>query len=436
MDLQTQHPHTVLAAAAALLLIAAGHAAAYTVVQITNDAHQNYMPSLVQLHDETLMIAYERLDTNFENGDILVTFSDDGSSWTTPALAVNTAGNERHPALVQLANGSFQLYYLSDEVGGYRIHMASSPDGHVWTREGTVALGWSTESLVNPTVCVEANGSLTMTYDVLSNGGYIAHSADAATWDQDRTNVSTGSLNRIMRHSDGTYVLSYQRKTGIWYYQIDIFTKTSSDRVSWSGENRVTYTQNSHDSFPLELADGSHGLFYATSTGGNPYDLFSRDSTDGASWGNELSWLTYSGWDTEPHPITLVDGRVALAWPKGPNQDNTEIHFVILDPSTSVAWPNGDEAPKSSGGNLCLAFSANPFADRLTIWCEDAAGDAEIRIYDVTGRRVGTLVTTALQDGAIWDGADDAGRSLPSGVYLMRAVTDAGAATGKIVLLR
>ena len=423
---------TILPAAVALLCLTPT-AGAYDIVQVTDDTHQNYMPSLAQLADGTLMIAYERLDANFENGDILVTFSDDGSTWTTPTLAVGTAGNERHPALVQLGDGTFQIYYLSDETGGYRIHMASSPDGFAWTRNGIVALGWSTENLVNPTVCVESDGALTMAYDVLSNGGYVAHSTDGAAWDQDRTNVSTGSLNRIMRHSDGTYVLSYQRRTGIYYYQIDIFTKTSSDRVSWSGENRVTTTMNSHDSFPLELADGSYGLFYATSTGGNPYELFTRDCVDGTAWSNDLPWLPYAGWDTQPHPVTLADGRVAMAWARGPSQANTEVHFVILDPSTDVVAPAVSPTPSRTPS---LAFSANPFTGRVTVTCDEPGASGPLRVHDVSGRLVRTLDAASLTCGVVWDGTGDGGRPLPSGVYFLRTVTDAGVAHGKAVLLR
>ncbi len=428
-----QHPAATAAALAAALLLASAPAAAYDVVQVTDDAHQNYMPSLAQLADGSLAIAYERLDTNFENGDVLVTFSDDGIEWSAPVLAVGTAGNERHPSLVQLGDGTLQIYYLSNETGGYRIHMASSPDGVAWTREGAVSLGWSSENLVNPTVTVEPDGSLTMSYDVLSDGGYVAHSEDGVTWDHDRTNVSTGSLNRIMRHSDGTYVLSYQRKTGIWYYQIDVFTKTSPDRVNWSGENRVTTTMNSHDSFPLELADGSYGLYYATSTGGDPYELFSRDAWDGESWTNELAWLPYLGWDTQPHPVTLEDGRVALAWPRGPAQADTEVHFTILDPSTEVP-PH--ETPVAGAVEMPrLALSGNPFTTGVTVSC-DRPASSPMRIHDVAGRLVRTLDAGALDEGVTWEGDDDAGRPLPSGVYFVSVATDSGEARGRVVLLR
>ncbi len=406
-------------------------AAAYDIVQVTDDASLNYMPSMIERDDRTLMLAYERLDSSFASGDVLVTTSALGASWATPTVVVDGPGNERHPALVQLDDGSFQVYYLSDESGGYRIHMADSPDGVTWTSRGEVDLGWTTEDLVNPTVIVEDDGSLTMTYDVLSDGGYIAHSVDGVSWDQAKTRVSSGSLNRIMRHSDGTYVLSYQRKTGLWYYQIDVFTKTSTDRVTWSGENRVTSNQNSHDSMPVELADGQYALYYAVSNGGDPYELVSRVSPDGVGWSTEHPWLPYTGWDTQPHPVVLSNGIVALAWARGPAQDATEVHFALLDPPTGVAGePHATPEPPAARK---LRASPNPFAAGTSLTLSpDADGIACVIIHDAAGRFVRRLTGT---DEVRWDGRDSAGRSLPSGVYFARAEgTHAGAA--KLVLLR
>ncbi|MBD3367771.1 MAG: T9SS type A sorting domain-containing protein [Candidatus Eisenbacteria bacterium] len=414
----------VLLALATLLIPAA--ATAHDIVQVTDDAYLNYMPSMIERDDGTLMLAYERLGSSFANGDILVTTSVDGASWAIPTVVVDGPGNERHPALVQLDDGTFQIYYLTDESGGYRIHMADSPGGTAWTARGEIDLGWTTEDLVNPTVVVEDDGSLTMTYDVLSDGGYIAHSADGATWDQAKTRVSSGSLNRIMRHSDGTYVLSYQRKTGIWYYQIDVFTKTSTDRVTWSGENRVTTNQNSHDSFPVELADGQYALYYAVSNGGNPYELVSRVSPDGAGWGSEDAWLPYAGWDTQPHPVVLASGVVALAWARGPEQDDTEVHFALLDPPTGVA---GNAAPP----HRSLRAAPNPFTGSTSFTVpHGATAPTSVTIHDVAGRLVRRLTG---RDGLTWDGRDTSGRLLPSGVYFARATGTATART-RVLLLR
>jgi len=427
---------TRLAAVALLVLLVASTGTAQTPVQVTNDSYLNYMPSLIQRADGSLMIVYERLDGNFENGDLLVTTSADGATWSTPQIVVATAANERHPSLVEMGDGSYRVYYLSDGPGHYTIEEATSPDGVTWTPLGAVDLGWTTEDLVNPTVCCESDGSLTITYDRLSVGGYIAHSANGLVWDHDTTQVSTGSLNRIMRHNDGTYVLSYQRRTGIWYYQIDIFTKTSSDRVAWSAENRVTTNQNSHDSFPVEIAAGEYALYYAKSTGGQPYDLQRRLSPDGASWGSEEGLLPYIGWDTQPHPILLANNGIGLVWARGASQNTTEVYYVAFDPPTSVAASPVGHRP------AFLAAEPNPFHRSATIrfsLAPEAQAPVRIVLYDVAGRIVRTLAPAGRESAIQWDGRNSAGRLLPPGVYFARIEgTGQGAGDGacKLLLVR
>jgi flagellar hook assembly protein FlgD len=52
---------------------------------------------------------------------------------------------------------------------------------------------------------------------------------------------------------------------------------------------------------------------------------------------------------------------------------------------------------------------------------------------------VATIARGAFAAGdhpARWDGNDDAGRRVPTGVYFARLATEAGVATGKIVVSR
>jgi len=86
----------------------------------------------------------------------------------------------------------------------------------------------------------------------------------------------------------------------------------------------------------------------------------------------------------------------------------------------------------------------NPFNPRTTIGYSVAApGRVVLRIYDLTGREVRTLVDGDAEPGehvTVWDGTTDTGRRAASGVYFVRMETagDAGAfrATRKLVLLK
>ncbi len=82
----------------------------------------------------------------------------------------------------------------------------------------------------------------------------------------------------------------------------------------------------------------------------------------------------------------------------------------------------------------------NPFNPQTTVKF-DLPWDSQVKldVFDVRGRRVRTLTDermTAGSHGVTWDGRDDAGRSLASGVYLARLATDRRATTARLVLVR
>jgi flagellar hook assembly protein FlgD len=60
-------------------------------------------------------------------------------------------------------------------------------------------------------------------------------------------------------------------------------------------------------------------------------------------------------------------------------------------------------------------------------------------IHDVTGRSVRMLLDETLNAGAhdiAWDGRDDAGRAVSSGIYLVRASARGEVRTARFVMLR
>ena len=68
-----------------------------------------------------------------------------------------------------------------------------------------------------------------------------------------------------------------------------------------------------------------------------------------------------------------------------------------------------------------------------------AGGPVTLAVYDVRGRRVRTLVDAPQTPGPktlVWNGRDDAGRPVTSGVYFSVLRTVAGRDVRKMVLLR
>jgi len=84
--------------------------------------------------------------------------------------------------------------------------------------------------------------------------------------------------------------------------------------------------------------------------------------------------------------------------------------------------------------------SPNPFNPRTSIAFElDSPGAVRLTVHDLSGRLVQTLFEGWSRPGSrnlIWDGTGSSGRSVPSGTYLLRLETTAGAASQKLMLVR
>jgi len=82
----------------------------------------------------------------------------------------------------------------------------------------------------------------------------------------------------------------------------------------------------------------------------------------------------------------------------------------------------------------------NPFNPQTQIAFDlPSAGRAEIRIYDVLGRRIRTLVDGNRPAGRQilgWDGRDDSGKEVASGTYFYRLVAPGVDESRKMVIVR
>ncbi|MBN2564812.1 MAG: T9SS type A sorting domain-containing protein [Candidatus Eisenbacteria bacterium] len=87
------------------------------------------------------------------------------------------------------------------------------------------------------------------------------------------------------------------------------------------------------------------------------------------------------------------------------------------------------------------AASPNPFAETTSIAYSvpTGGGFVDIAIYDVNGREVRNLVSRSMEAGAgnaVWDGLDNAGQHVASGVYFARLDIDGLTASGKLIVLK
>lgn len=82
----------------------------------------------------------------------------------------------------------------------------------------------------------------------------------------------------------------------------------------------------------------------------------------------------------------------------------------------------------------------NPFNPTTEIkFTLDKAGPVELAVFDVSGRKVRTLVRGARGPGdhvAVWDGTDQAGSRVPSGMYFYQLTSAQDTETRKMMLVK
>ncbi len=215
----------------------------------------------------------------------------------------------------------------------------------------------------------------------------------AACW----TTFKPGEVSGLSISSDTgltwRYALPGQRVWNILFNQGDAFAATDSGLMfSSDGGNFFTnlstgslqagtpvYAVGMTDDFRLMVGTGS-GLYYAT--------------YDGDYW-EKVDFIQLPA---EDHPAP-IPGVLAID-PGYPNPFNPSTTIPIYLPQTGVV---------------------------------------KLEIYDILGRRQRTLVSTTLRAGGheyVWDGRDDAGRTLASGVYFCRLTDGRAVATRRLILLR
>jgi hypothetical protein len=99
------------------------------------------------------------------------------------------------------------------------------------------------------------------------------------------------------------------------------------------------------------------------------------------------------------------------------------------------------QLPAGTKGAFALAQSyPNPARDSATITFSLAeAGEAELAVYDLSGRRVATLASGASGAGerdVVWNLTDDGGAAVPPGVYIYRLQGPGGTAARRLVVAR
>ena len=216
----------------------------------------------------------------------------------------------------------------------------------------------------------------------------------------------------------------------------------SADEIAWwrnDGGDPVVWTK-------FTIATGFNGAVTACPADidkdGDPDILgAAQDASDIAWWSNEggspIAWQAHT-----------IDANFGGVWPAYAADLDHDTYIDILAGGNSADeirwWQNGlalSSVPAPPPGPVKLYQNLpNPFSPTTGIrfWLAQE-GNVRLSIYDVAGRLIRTLVDGGIQAGShsvAWDGRDEKGREMPSGLYFYRMTAGTAVETRPMTLLR
>ncbi len=195
------------------------------------------------------------------------------------------------------------------------------------------------------------------------------------------------------------------------------------------------------DSLAIEMS-GSEKIFLENFGAAKDYRLALKDlSADGALLFErvDVPLAANSTHTIAPDWQRLASIPVTIYIDNG-NDGTIDDSLMVKNQLTGIDdFENGNDGELP--GNFVLAENyPNPFNPQTTLrFGMPFASRVTLAVYDILGRRVATLVDGIREAGwheVVWNGQDERGAMLASGVYLYRFQAGDVARTGKMVLLR
>jgi hypothetical protein len=205
----------------------------------------------------------------------------------------------------------------------------------------------------------------------------------------------------------------------------------------WATNGTLVCAAAKDQTRPTLCPDGNSGAIIAwEDRRGSNADVYAQrmGATGTAQWSaNGIAVCTAAGDQLAPLSVADGAGGMVVAW-KDARSGNVDLYAHRL--GASGGTPTGVRGPGATPALAVAPGYPNPFAHaiRFDLHMAERNRAVTMDVFDVTGRRVARRAVPG--DGATFDGRDDTGRLLPSGIYLFRFAADDATVTRKAVIAR
>ncbi len=443
--------------------------------RLTNQDDGSGLPSVAVSGDNIHVVWYDNRDGNFE---IYYKRSlDNGGTWGSDARLTNQDRTSEYPS-VAVSGNNIHVVWVDDRDGNDEIYYKRSLDnGGIWGSD--TRLTDQDDGSRIPSVAVSGDNIHVVWYDnrdtdfeiyykrSLDNGGIWG--SDTRLTDQD----DGSRIPSVAVSGDNIHVVWYDDRDTDWeiYYKHgreefspDGQIKNSSD-VDYVGNN-IYNNDGTGQTKEQEVALGTPAVFHikiendganadnikVTGTGGvSDWTVIYYDDLTG---GTEITGdVTGGGWFTgvllsddskeirvEVTPALSASGSYEVLVTGTSLNAVPEKKDVVKAITTAEAGIEEDIAQNMKDYSISLLFQ-NPSYNRSVIrYSLPERERISLLIYDISGRIVRTLIRAKSQEPGVytvvWDGCDDNGMRLPSGVYFYQLKTMHSSLTKNMVFMR
>ena len=365
--------------------------------------------------------------------------------WTPGGIAIYAAAyNQYNPMVVSDGGGGAIVAWTDIRNGNADIFARRvTVAGSVQWPAGGVAVCTNPSDQLDPVLVSDGAGGAIVSWRDARNGTWdiFAQRADAAgtlQWTAGGVAVCTAVLDQlhpaVACDGAGGVVVAWDDARGP---SVDVYAQRidAGGAPLWTADGAAVCAAPNGQARPSLVCDGVSSVILAWEDRrlGNADIYAQKIGANGAvAWtGNGIALCSATGDQTVP--LAVADGRggATLAWLDA-RAGNADLYAYRV--GASGGTPTGVGGPVAAPGLAVSPGYPNPFTRDVRFDFEARQEGVTMEVFDVAGRRVASRV--ARGGGVSFDGRDDRGRLLPSGVYLCRFTAAGATRTRKVVISR
>ncbi|KPL15981.1 hypothetical protein AMJ74_00020 [candidate division WOR_3 bacterium SM1_77] len=237
--------------------------------------------------------------------------------------------------------------------------------------------------------------------------------------------------------SGGTATTWYDYKYSPYMWTGDIFFRRNVDSLTnnWDEIDSLTTAHRAVQSDILAERTHLHVMWEdERNDPSNNFEIYYRESTDyGETWQPEVR-LTDAPWYSICPSLACGGGYLHLFWQDRRdygNPGNAPLYYKRKDLTPGIVEKNQKQM------QIFLSVFPNPSKNNVTISFVSTKPSTFIEIFDVVGRRVFSKPTVVRgYNEVIWDGKDQQGKEVRTGIYFIQLKAEDQTITEKVIVVK